>query len=485
MSLPRSTLCLSLVGLILLIGERGLSADDAPSRAHAIQALHRAVDFFRSECSAGGGYVYRWSADLTRREGEGRVDKSTAWLQPPGTPSVGAAYLHAYQLTRDAQLLEAALETALALVNGQLESGGWDNSITFDPESRKRYAYRVDQHDSLRRLRNTTTFDDDKSQSAIRFLVSIDEALEFKHPAIHESAEFALNAVLRAQYPNGAWPQRYSEFPDPDQFPVKPAAYPDDWSRTWPNEDYRGFYTLNDNTIRDLIITLLHAHDVYQDQRYRTAAMKGGDFFLLAQMPDPQPGWAQQYDRNMHPAWARKFEPASITGGESQGVMRTLLLLYRRTGEDKYLTPLPKAIAYYRSSLRDDGRLARFYELHTNRPLYFTRDYKLTHDDGDMPTHYGFIVGSQLDTIEAEYARLVEEGPDQEHDRNGDNLPRMTADLRQRAASVINAQDDRGAWVEPGRLRYHGDDDPTRSVIESRTFIRNIRTLAEFIAASD
>ena len=31
------------------------------------------------------------------------------------------------------------------------------------------------------------------------------------------------------------------------------------------------------------------------------------------QMPDPQPGWAQQYDYDMRPMWARKFEPAAIT----------------------------------------------------------------------------------------------------------------------------------------------------------------------------
>ena len=40
-------------------------------------------------------------------------------------------------------------------------------------------------------------------------------------------------------------------------------------------------------------------------------AERAGDFILAAQMPEPQPAWAQQYDAAMHPAWARKFEPAS------------------------------------------------------------------------------------------------------------------------------------------------------------------------------
>ena len=50
-------------------------------------------------------------------------------------------------------------------------------------------------------------------------------------------------------------------------------------------------------------------------------------------------------------------------------------------------------------------------------------------------------------------------------------------------ARVIEALDERGAWVEDGKLRYHGDQDPTQRVIESRTFARNIVLLAQFVAA--
>jgi hypothetical protein len=50
---------------------------------------------------------------------------------------------------------------------------------------------------------------------------------------------------------------------------------------------------------------------------------------------------------------------------------------------------------------------------------------------------------------------------------------------------VIDALDDRGAWVEAGQLRYHGPDDSTREVIRSDTFIKNLRVLADWIAATD
>src|SRR5690242_5130579 len=82
---------------------------------------------------------------------------------------------------------------------------------------------------------------------------------------------------------------------------------------------------------------VLEAARIYNEPKYRAVAEKGGEFILLAQMPDPQPAWAQQYDREMHPAWARAFEPPAVTGGESQGIMKTLLVLFQETGNRKYL----------------------------------------------------------------------------------------------------------------------------------------------------
>src|SRR5690606_12204990 len=105
---------------------------------------------------------------------------------------------------------------------------------------------------------------------------------------------------------------------------------------------------------------MFQAAKTYNNPAWREAAERAGGFILLAQMPEPQPAWAQQYDAQMHPAWARKFEPPSVTGGESQGVLRILLKLYSETGDKKYLEPFPRALDYLRRSRLSDGRLARF-----------------------------------------------------------------------------------------------------------------------------
>ncbi len=312
----------------------------------------------------------------------------------------------------------------------------------------------------------------------------LDEETQFRNRRLHEAVLYAIDAFLQAQYAIGAWPQRYSVFPKPEESPILKASFPKEWPRKYPGRNYAGYYTFNDNTISDLIRTMLLAYQIYDDERCFQAAESAGQFCLLAQLPDPQPGWAQQYNRRMQPAWARKFEPPAVTGGEAQGVMRILLTLYRFTGKKQYLEPIPRALDYYRSSLLDDGRLARFYEMGTNRPLYFTKEYRLTYSDSDLPTHYGFQVTSRLDQIEREFQKLIESDWKPPRRETSVQIPRMTSRLRKQAQQAISTLDERGAWVENGRLRYHGSDDSTRRVITTRTFTQHLQTLSQFLAAS-
>jgi hypothetical protein len=184
----------------------------------------------------------------------------------------------------------------------------------------------------------------------------------------------------------------------------------------------------------------------------------------------------------MQPAWARKFEPPAVTGGESQGVMRTLLMLYRQTQDRRYLKPVPRAIAYFRRSQLPNGQLARFYELKTNRPLYFTRQYVLTYDDHDLPTHYAFKVGSSIERIAREYERIAELDPAALKRETGARpAGKPSKKLVASVERVVDELDDRGRWVEDGHMKYHGDDDPTTRIIDCRTFVRNIGILCDYL----
>jgi len=257
---------------------------------------------------------------------------------------------------------------------------------------------------------------------------------------------------------------------------VKDASYPDSWSRTW-TKDFTGCYMLNDRITLDAIRTLLDAHAAYGKAAYREAAVRGGEFLLRARMPNPQPAWAQQYDRHMHPVWDRAFEPPAITGFESQDVLETLLLLHARTGERRFLEAVPESLAYLRRSLLPDGTLARFYELRTNRPLFFTKKYALTYDRGEMPSHYSFVVTSRLEAIARRYQDLVQHGPD------GKAAEPPLAELAAGAREAIAAMDERGAWTEPGMVRdVEGHKVvPPDGVIASETFIQRVTALSRYV----
>lgn len=484
-----------------LIGTAALGAvraDAAPAEGEVKAALDRAIRFYREKVAAHGGYVWRTSGDLQLREGEGKAGPDTIWVQPPGTPTVGEAYLDAYGATGKKEYLEAAQAAGNALVQGQLHSGGWYYRVEFDPTARQEFSYRQapgkgaprfgDEPGSpgglllwrqRRNAGNMSMLDDDTTQAALRFLMRLDRTVQPADAKLHECVEYGLAALLKVQYPIGAFAHNYDRLtgrnPDAAYYALKNASYPETWSRTW-TKDFQGCYFLNDEISLDAMTTLFQAHTAYGKPEYRDAALRVGEFLLRAQMPDPQPAWAQEYDRNMQPVWDRKFEPPAVSGLESQSVLESLLDLYARTGDRKYLEPVPKALAYLQSSLLPDGKLARFYELKTNRPLYFTLKYELTYDRAQMPKHYGFVVPSRLEEITHRYERLKKEGPASRP------AEPTRAQLEAAVREALAGLDARGAWVEKGGLDAH-DLTPPSGILSSATFARNVSLFSRYLRA--
>ena len=474
----RTMLVVVIVGTSVSV-RRGAGED---LKKEALATAKRATRFLVEQVSTRGGYLWRYSSDLKLREGEGVVRTETVWVQPPGTPAVGEAFVRLFQATGDRQFLEAARLAADALRQGQMRSGGWQDRVEFEPRLRRRWAYRTEPPG--RKRKDQSSLDDDKTQSAIRFLIRLDAAEHFQNAAVHEMTLYALKGLIeRGQFPNGAFPQVWTDT-SRERAPagIRKASYPKQWPRQYPgHREYWLKYTLNDNLMPDVIRTLFLAADTYHEAAYEQAALRAADFLLAAQMPEPQPAWAQQYDYDMHPIWARKFEPPAVTGGESQGVLRILMEVYRRTGDAKYLKPIPAALAYLSRSRLPDGRLARFYELRTNRPLYFNRRYELTYDDADMPTHYGFKVASHLDELRREYDELsASSGRARDSSRGAARGPRRVSQARVR--EIVESLDPRGAWVTEGGLKYHRRSGP---VIEMQVAVRHLNLLADFLAGSD
>ncbi len=131
-------------------------------------------------------------------------------------------------------------------------------------------------------------------------------------------------------------------------------------------------------------------------------------------------------------------------------------------------------------SLLADGQIARFYELQTNRPLYFVRDtYELTYDDSNLPTHYGFKAKPRVGKIEKHYQELKQTG---KFKKSVSNLKTLTRD----AERIVSELDDEGRWLsddkgKPVTAATHLKGQT--SVISSELFSRNLERLSEYMSA--
>lgn len=488
----------SMAALLTCCGGTPLRAADDTLATDARATMEKATAFIRT-IATEGGYLWRYSPDLKERAGENVATPTQIWVQPPGTPSMGMAFLRAYEATGDARYLDAAKAAANALAIGQLESGGWDYLVEFDPKLSANWYRRSDvgqvQPLAAARRKNISTFDDDNTQSAIRLLLAVADASknasEPRDRRIREARDYALQKLLEAQRPNGGWPQRWTGTPvDAKEYPVQRARFPQTYPREYPKTNYMGHYTLNDNTHRDCVTTLLEAGQRLGRPEFRAAALKGGDFLLLAQMPEPQPGWAQQYNAQLEPAWARAFEPPCVCSNEAGGAMRLLVDLYLETGDEKYLEPLPRAIAYYRRSEIAPGVWARMYELQTNTPIYGDRDGKIKYRVEDLTperqTGYSWKSSYGLPGIFSYYeevkaagrsAILAQRRKAEADTKTAKGKAARAKALEPRVRAAIETLDPQGRWLSSGGRKAPGQH------ITTTAYIANLRTLADYLEA--
>jgi PelA/Pel-15E family pectate lyase len=331
------------------------------SRDDVLGAMKKATAFMVDKVAMHGGYVWVVSEDLDRRWGEVPARPSQIWLQG-GTERVGEVFLDAYEATGDDYYLAAARKAANALVYGQLPAGGWHYFIDFDPTGDAEW-YRSEASkfrfgmEEYRYFYGNATFDDHVTQDAARFLLrfyNLTIEAAYRAPVLQ-----SLDFVLKAQFPNGAWPQR---------FPLRNDYAHDGFP------DYTSFYTLNDGAMQATIELLLEAWGTLGDPRYYESARLGMDAFMAMQGPADQACWGEQHGPDMRPIAARTHEPAGYVVRESIGVLTLFARFYLMTGESRYLTPIPPCLAWFdrinRESAEQKYPKPRYWEPGTNRPLY-------------------------------------------------------------------------------------------------------------------
>jgi len=479
-----------LLALALSISAAGYAQ---PKKKEVLKAMHKATDFMMNTVSYNGGFVWRYSADLSEQWGEVPASRTMIWVQDPGTVGVGRILLEAYKATKDPVFLEYAEKVADALIWGQHPAGGWHYFIDFDMTEVKRWYDEVYSKcwgwEEYYHYYGNCTFDDGVTSGATRYLMEL--YMTTLDPKYRVPLIKALDFILESQYPNGGWPQRY---------PLK-YDFPHDG-----HPDYTSFYTFNDNVIQDNIYLLLDAWEQLGNEEYRKAAYRGMDFVVISQLPPPQAGWGQQYDMEMNSAPARSYEPASVMPGQTRRNILDLINFYRITGKRKYLTGIPAAIEWLENSylpkdhITEESRPgvthATFYEIGTNKPLYAHREgtsiengrYWIDYEPRNFPGHYGMQVRIDVDVLKREYERARAQDPDaamQEY-RTRKALPPSVPKIDPgKVREIIKSMDERGAWVEEISIPDYKDvvNNPRRKLrgIQTRTFITNMKTMINYL----
>lgn len=498
LKIPRTV---SIALLILLIAGT-VSAD--PGKDEVLAAMKKAASYMVNDVSTGGGYLWTYSEDFTRRWGEAPARETQIWVQG-GTPDMGTCFLDLYRSTGDSFYLDCAKKAANALVYGQHPLGGWHYFIDFDITGLDEWYRRVFSNfkwgmEEYRHYYGNCTFDDDSTAGPTRFLMTL--YLEILDPAYHTPLLKALDFILMSQYPNGGWPQRY-----PLRYEFVHDGLP----------DYTSLYTFNDGVITGNIDLLVQAWEKLGDRRYLEAARRGMDFLLISQGPEGQAAWSDQHGMDLQPAWGRTHEPAGYMPRYTLANIAALERYYLVTGDRRYLAPIPAALDWLEASkleTLEDGRLklARRYEIGSNLPLYHLRTDKVNSEGYGLwrldhtPDESTSFVTVDMKRLRSDYDRVSALSPEEavEHHRASIQAVRRPrhADPA-RVQELVTSLDSRGAWVEDVKVydmdvncvwpegekfdNYNRtvDDDHASIIIRgvsTRSFISNMRLLADYAA---
>ncbi|MHC4753704.1 MAG: pectate lyase [Planctomycetota bacterium] len=196
-----------------------------------------------------------------------------------------------------------------------------------------------------------------------------------------DSFNKGLNWLLEAQYDNGGWPQRY------------PLTH---------DTDYGDYITFNDDAITNVLrlmdkILDNKDSDLLSPQRrelVKKAYHKGIECILKCQVviDGKRTVWGQQHDpKTLIPRPAREYEPSSLCGRESVGIL--IFLMNIESPPKEIVQAIEDGIAWFKSSkitgYRIDGEKglvkdpnapamwARFYEIESGRPIFGTYDGKV------------------------------------------------------------------------------------------------------------
>jgi PelA/Pel-15E family pectate lyase len=277
----------------------------------------------------------------------------------------------------------------------QHQSGGWPKNIDMSQvlSEADKDSIRNEQAEGGTTLSNIT-IDNGATYTQMRYLARVFNATG--HERLKEGFLKGVDYLVEAQYDTGGWPQYY---------PIR--------------EGYYEMITFNDGAMIGAMRMLrdtAEGEDLYsfvdstRRQRAAEAVEKGIEAILHMQIiqDGQRTAWCAQHDpKTLEPAWARSYEPPSLAGAASAGIIRFLMSIEKPTPE--IIAAIEDAVEWYRNTMiqgyryeefideegQEDKRLvedpdagplwARFYEIGTNRPIFMNRDSDIFYEYSKVP----------------------------------------------------------------------------------------------------
>ena len=307
-------------------------------------AMKRATQFMLDSVGYHGAFLWEYSFEQKRYWGEIEARRTMGWTQGDGgTPAMGDILLDAYHATGDEFYYESACQVANALVRAQLECGGWNYCFDMAGE-----ASLINWYESVSQYKwpaqefmhyyGNATFDDMASVRCCDYILRL--YLEKNEPRYKISLDKAIDFVLKSQYPNGGWPQR---FPLSYEHPYM--GFP----------DYSSFITLNDGAMAGIIDFLIKCYTTLGERRLLDPIYRGMHCIQLLQYESPIAGWGLQYTPiDLKLATGRPFEPAALASNGTKDGIEMLLRFYRLTGDKRFLEKVPAAFDFLEKIKLDD-----------------------------------------------------------------------------------------------------------------------------------
>jgi len=314
--------------LSALFGSNEATASDS-RREKATTGLRKALSFYEKR-QTNGGWASHYAPDLTKRWGEWRpTHPNVVTIQDSGTTGIGLLFVQASHVLKEPRWLDVARETGELLIQGQLPNGGFTQELQITPES-VQGVHQLLPYPETPRPDSQGVLENNATDRAIELLLVLFDATGDKKYL--DAARKAVDFLVAAQFPCGAFPQRHPS-----------------------SDGYDKYFTLNDGATTDSILRLISFYRRTGQDLYLHAARKGGTWLLSAVLPDPTPGWAEQYDHANAPAKARSFEPPGVGTEITVMAVEALTELYLLTGDRQFLKPVEKAWKWLEATQTEKG----------------------------------------------------------------------------------------------------------------------------------